>query len=80
MKISNFRDLKVLPSGKKVAKVDIETGWWVFKKVQTEYVSEGYDGMRWFLLSSGEMIQGYTIWFLHRGYTVRKEMEENAKI
>lgn len=77
MKISNFRDLQKLPSNKRTAKVDVETGWWIFKKVKTEIIFQETFSLYWRWLYNGETTPS-AVDDLEKAYFIQKEMEENA--
>ena len=80
MKISNFRDLQNLPSGRRTAKVDVEIGLWPFKKVKTKDVAQDpYTGGLWYFVDTGRWTPNFEVEHLERVYYSQKEME-NATI
>lgn len=79
MKFKNFRNLRVLPSGRVTAEVDVECKYlWVFPVEATCVVFQEYGGARWRWLKDGSIIEGYVINNLEKAYRDIKEIH-NAK-
>lgn len=79
MKFKNFRNRKVLPSGRVTAEVDVECKYlWVFPIETTCVVFQEFKGARWRWLKDGTIVGGYAVDDLERVYKVLEEIH-NAK-
>lgn len=77
MKLSNFRELTLLPGGTKIAKVDVETGSFWFKRKITETIAQDKYSVYWYFVSTGGFTPGYQAEQLSKAYTTLAEMKEN---
>ena len=86
MKISNFRNLKRIPSTEfksveaLVAEVDVTTVsgflWWKTEKVETRKVYRDELDIHWKWLETGEWTPNYTVEKLYSLYSISKRLEE----
>ncbi len=79
MKFKNFRNRRVLPSGRITAEVDVECKYfWVFPIEVTCVVFQEFEGARWRWLEDGSVVNGYAIDNLEKVYKIIEE-SNNAK-
>jgi hypothetical protein len=74
MKISNFRNY-MKKDGDRFAEIDVETGFFIFKKKQARLIYRPH-GEYWLFVYNGEYTPGHTCENLERAYLAQEGLRD----
>lgn len=80
MSYSNFKLIKITGNGIHVrytATIDVTTGFWIFKKINTRTIHRELGG-NWFFMDTGRFTTGYEVQALERVFKAKqgKDLDE----